>query len=566
MPSTRFRDRAATQEIRPVHAVTDFESFRNTVVDAASRGDSASVLAAIRPVAHNIAGEHGVEFRELMAGLPIEIWHNDPEVAAALGESYRAHGSPRGQSALGYFRAAEAAIAITPGVPAHCLAAVLIGHTAALRSLGRFAAAKQKSADAYEVITTKLAPNVPIRVGLGARWSLEEGILRLHDGEFESARAHLEYAHGLAHIHLTRAEHIECLGGLALVDGVMGELERGLEQVRYAKELAVGTELLESGYGAPALMAEVMISNERYDIARSALAEPQMLEAACRTEWEPGAYSMSAHLKGLSGNFIESLDQVERSLKTSATWDHAAYGTDFANLLRAALLLGLGHAEESWAILQTLPAHENHVLCPARITAQLRLGHGDLLGAQLAIQECEALGGAHVSRTAADIQLIRSAIEHVKGNYAASDVAADRAFIAMARTGARAPMQRISASTLHTLAQRASLRPQNTEVRGMLTAILSRTVVDSGDAAEPLSPRERLVLAQVQRGSTVAVMAAELFISPNTIKTHLRRLYRKLGVSTREEAIRAARSLGLDSEITRSSPVGIRDAADEAVL
>ena len=80
------------------------------------------------------------------------------------------------------------------------------------------------------------------------------------------------------------------------------------------------------------------------------------------------------------------------------------------------------------------------------------------------------------------------------------------------------------------------------------------TTAGSHREVETLSARERLVLAQVQRGLTVAAIAAELYISPNTVKTHLRRLYRKLGVSTRDEAIRAARALGLDREITRDSP------------
>ena len=83
---------------------------------------------------------------------------------------------------------------------------------------------------------------------------------------------------------------------------------------------------------------------------------------------------------------------------------------------------------------------------------------------------------------------------------------------------------------------------------------------------ESLSVRERLVLAQVQRGLTVAAIAAELYISPNTVKTHLRRLYRKLGVSTRDEAIRAARALGLDQEITRDSPGTHRGSQEDAVL
>jgi ATP/maltotriose-dependent transcriptional regulator MalT len=135
----------------------------------------------------------------------------------------------------------------------------------------------------------------------------------------------------------------------------------------------------------------------------------------------------------------------------------------------------------------------------------------------------------------------------------------------MARTGSRAGLQRISSSTLATLARRATEHPQSAEVSGMLAGIVENTVGQES-RIEPLSARERLVLAQVQRGLTVAAIASELFISPNTVKTHLRRLYRKLDVSTRDEAIRAARSLGLDREITRDSPVETLHPEDPAVL
>ena len=40
-------------------------------------------------------------------------------------------------------------------------------------------------------------------------------------------------------------------------------------------------------------------------------------------------------------------------------------------------------------------------------------------------------------------------------------------------------------------------------------------------------------------------IAAELFVSPNTAKTHAVSIYRKLGASTRTQAVTRARELGL---------------------
>jgi DNA-binding NarL/FixJ family response regulator len=229
------------------------------------------------------------------------------------------------------------------------------------------------------------------------------------------------------------------------------------------------------------------------------------------------------------------------------------------------MLMRLEHGDDAWAILRTLRPLENHTLCPARVTADLRLRHGDLVGAEEAIRECEALGDAHGGRTIAEVQLLRAAIEFERGNLVVSDVSADRAFVRLARTGARLPLRRIRATTLAELATRALARRHLPDVIALLEQV-SRLSRDEEREVETLSTRERLVLAQVQRGLTVAAIASELYISPNTVKTHLRRLYRKLGVSTRDEAIRAARALGLDDEITRDSPGAHHDPSEGPVL
>lgn len=60
-----------------------------------------------------------------------------------------------------------------------------------------------------------------------------------------------------------------------------------------------------------------------------------------------------------------------------------------------------------------------------------------------------------------------------------------------------------------------------------------------------LSPREREVLAQLAKGATTVEIAATLIISQNTVKTHVRHILEKLGVSNRTEAISRATAMGL---------------------
>jgi LuxR family maltose regulon positive regulatory protein len=47
-------------------------------------------------------------------------------------------------------------------------------------------------------------------------------------------------------------------------------------------------------------------------------------------------------------------------------------------------------------------------------------------------------------------------------------------------------------------------------------------------------------------------IAAELFVSLNTIRTHLRSIYAKLGVHGRTDAVKRARELGLLSPSSRT--------------
>lgn len=64
-------------------------------------------------------------------------------------------------------------------------------------------------------------------------------------------------------------------------------------------------------------------------------------------------------------------------------------------------------------------------------------------------------------------------------------------------------------------------------------------------AALGISPRELDVLHQLATGASNKEIARTLDVSPNTVKTHAARLYEKLDVRRRTEAIARARDLGL---------------------
>ena len=83
-----------------------------------------------------------------------------------------------------------------------------------------------------------------------------------------------------------------------------------------------------------------------------------------------------------------------------------------------------------------------------------------------------------------------------------------------------------------------------------LFAPLVATDRELAGVAEPrvtpvLSPREHEVLNELARGATYGDIAATLFVSENTVKTHVSSLYAKLSAGRRSEALAVARKMHL---------------------
>jgi LuxR family maltose regulon positive regulatory protein len=72
-----------------------------------------------------------------------------------------------------------------------------------------------------------------------------------------------------------------------------------------------------------------------------------------------------------------------------------------------------------------------------------------------------------------------------------------------------------------------------------------RKAVEEAAGAEPLTPAERRILELLPTHMSETQIGEQLFVSVNTVKTHLRGVYRKLGVASRAEAVARARELGL---------------------
>ena len=99
---------------------------------------------------------------------------------------------------------------------------------------------------------------------------------------------------------------------------------------------------------------------------------------------------------------------------------------------------------------------------------------------------------------------------------------------------------------IHEISGAAKGRPDIASIFAPMTATpRERTQATDPTVRPSLSAREREVLNELARGATYADIAAELFVSENTVKTHVSSLYGKLAVTRRSEALAVARNLHL---------------------
>jgi DNA-binding NarL/FixJ family response regulator len=85
------------------------------------------------------------------------------------------------------------------------------------------------------------------------------------------------------------------------------------------------------------------------------------------------------------------------------------------------------------------------------------------------------------------------------------------------------------------------LRPGEAEAE----AVRAAEPAVEAEPESPLSPRETTILQAIARGSSIAEIGQSLYISPLTVKSHVRNIYRKLEANSRQHAVYLAQQRGL---------------------
>lgn len=206
----------------------------------------------------------------------------------------------------------------------------------------------------------------------------------------------------------------------------------------------------------------------------------------------------------------------------------------------ARVLLALGDAARAVAITENLAdGVRRDVLC-----ARLDLDRGAPRDALARLERCVTT----THRQALDVALLRSRCETMLDRPADGALAS---VIALARDEHFVqPLVEELGDTPEPLARMLRAGSRGTWEQAVLDALdrarphagapgaVSGTVVQ-------LSVREHEVVRYLASRLTNAEIAAELHISLNTVRTHVAAVYRKLGVSSRREAVETARAFGL---------------------
>lgn len=145
-------------------------------------------------------------------------------------------------------------------------------------------------------------------------------------------------------------------------------------------------------------------------------------------------------------------------------------------------------------------------------------------------------------RLLADTLLIRSIAHQLSGHTSDSVSTFRQAMDVLEQFGLRLPLSLVPREPFNDLLDKLDA---STAARAQEMLISTPGFLQTLTSPIKLTGRERAVLEELSRGGNTRSIAASLFVSPNTVKSQTRSLYRKLGVSTRPEALTAAQKRGL---------------------
>lgn len=262
---------------------------------------------------------------------------------------------------------------------------------------------------------------------------------------------------------------------------------------------------------------------------------------------------LDARMHGALGRAHEGLRALERFELEFRHGSSPPYERAALAAMRARLLATLGDLEAAHEALNTVTGAP--WLTVDVTDARLLLAAGDPAGAVERLAGAVAAGKRPTHTiTGVEWAVLNAVATDEAGDPAAAARALEQALELAERTGHRWPFieagRRVEALLRHQIRAGTAHR---SVVGELLDAFADRAPARHAVAPllEPLSDREQTILRFLPTTLSNREIAAELFVTTNTVKTHLRAIYRKLDVARRREAVDRARDLRLLSGGTR---------------
>jgi LuxR family maltose regulon positive regulatory protein len=389
--------------------------------------------------------------------------------------------------------------------------------------------------------------------GISTHHLVARGVVELWSGHLDEAVCVLDS--GVAAASASGAEHeqAECLSYLALAEGLRGGLCRAAELAAQAALPITAGEphppVKQSNPAATVAMALVHMERIEMRETRSLLKQADAALGASPDKLiGTVAWLVAAHV-GLAEGHADVTAQCVA--KGRSGWCVPDWLEQKLAQVESQACLAAGHVQAALAIAERIDCDSS--LEAAIMRARAWVAAGDTSNARRALSP--ALAARHRAAEQVQLQawLVDAQLSYNSGNRARGHRSLTSALRLAEREQLRLPFvlergwikpalerdpelacsyQRLLAPTLR---------------RGQLPASLNAPAPGQPAivAVEPLTEREREVLRHVSDMLNTAEVASEMYISINTVKTHLKSIFRKLAATHRGEAVRRAQQLEL---------------------
>jgi LuxR family maltose regulon positive regulatory protein len=431
----------------------------------------------------------------------------------------------------------------SPGLAAAQLSCALLEALAArlAGSPGRAEMAAEAAEKLQEEVPTHLLDEHP---ELTALLLTHLGSTRLWAGRFEDARAALTTVVGCSGGASTALPREESLGHLALIDYLNGWLGRAERKVRAALTETERFSLPQASGSGIGLLVLAAVAVERNELGQAQALLDTAADAHCAMRdpvMEAGRAIATARLLLARGNTQAALEAAEPAVAADVV---SPWAEGHTALVASTAHLAEGRPETAAELLQAVP--DDQVACAVG-AARAQLAAGKPVAA------IDLLDRVHPEGRTGPAVTVRASLVRAQAADEAGDSATSRRVVAQALHEAR--RERLRRPFLEA---GPWIRPLlgMVPLRGLAAGWLTPGPPQYGwpprsedqppaPVVEQLSERERDVLQRLAQMMSTEEIAADLYVSVNTVKTHLKSVYRKLAVNRRHDAVRRARELRL---------------------